>query len=95
MKTQWSPQARRDLRELYLRILPENPQAARVLQERIRAGVLSLQTTPQIGRPGRLPGTRELVVTGTPFLVPYRIVGNTLQILRVYHGARQWPDAFP
>jgi toxin ParE1/3/4 len=35
------------------------------------------------------------VVTGTPFLVPYRIVGNTLQILRVYHVARQWPDAFP
>ncbi len=75
--------------------LPENPQAARVLQECIRASVLTLQATPQIGWPGRVPGTRELVVSGTPFVVPYRIVGSTLQILRVYHEARQWPDALP
>ncbi|WP_295392702.1 type II toxin-antitoxin system RelE/ParE family toxin [uncultured Thiodictyon sp.] len=95
MKTQWSPQARTDLREIYLRILPENPPAARTLQGRIRAAVAMLQATPQIGRPGRVPGTRELVISDTPYVVPYRVVGSTLQILRVYHGARRWPEAFP
>jgi len=95
LKTQWSPQARGDLREIYLRILPENPAAARSLQGRIRAAVQMLQTAPQIGRPGRVPGTRELVISDTPYIVPYRMVGRTLQILRVYHGARRWPDALP
>ena len=48
-----------------------------------------------MGRPGRVPGTRELVVPGTRYLVPYRVTGDTLQILRVYHGARNWPEGFP
>lgn len=39
-------------------------------------------------------GTRELVITGTPYLVPYRVVGDVIVILRVLHGARQWPDRF-
>jgi toxin ParE1/3/4 len=49
---------------------------------------------PEIGRPGRISGTRELVVRGTPFIVPYRTVGREIQVLRVYHGARKWPDRF-
>jgi len=44
---------------------------------------------------GRITGdTRELVIPGTPFIVPYRLVGNTIQILRIFHGARRWPAAF-
>ncbi|HET6521471.1 MAG TPA: type II toxin-antitoxin system RelE/ParE family toxin, partial [Geminicoccaceae bacterium] len=49
---------------------------------------------PESGRPGRVPGTRELVVSGTPYIVPYRVQGNTVQILRVLHGARKWPTRF-
>jgi toxin ParE1/3/4 len=49
---------------------------------------------PAIGRPGRVPGTRELVVPRTPFIVPYRLQRNTLQILRIFHGARRWPERF-
>ena len=94
MKIIWSPQARLDLREIYLYILPDSPKAARALHERIRECVLLLVETPQIGRPGRVPGTREMVISGTRYIVPYRIVGDTLQILRVYHTARQWPEAF-
>lgn len=60
--------------------------------------VETLETTlpdaPHIGRPGRVFGTRELVVVGIPFLVPYRVQNETMQILRLYHGARRWPDAF-
>ncbi len=88
MKLLWSPQARRDLRGIYFHIVRDNPAAARVLHERIRECVLLLAATPQIGRPGRVPGTRELVVSGTRYIAPYRIVGDALQILRVYHTAR-------
>lgn len=44
-----------------------------------------------MGRPGRVPGTRELVIANTPFLVPYRVKGDTVIVLRVFHGARRWP----
>lgn len=49
---------------------------------------------PHSGRPGRVPETRELVVTRTPFLVPYRVVSGEVQILAVFHGARLWPETF-
>jgi toxin ParE1/3/4 len=51
-----------------------------------------LPENPQIGRPGRVPGTRELIIPKTPFIVPYRLQGNAIQILRIYHGARRWPE---
>lgn len=94
MKILWSPQARRDLRDIYLHMLADNPAAARALHTRIRDTVLLLADTPQIGRPGRVPGTREMVVSGTRYIVPYRITSDTLQVLRVYHTARQWPEDF-
>jgi toxin ParE1/3/4 len=53
-----------------------------------------LPNNPEMGRPGRVPGTRELVIPRTPFIVPYRLVGNTIQVLRIFHGARRWPEAF-
>jgi toxin ParE1/3/4 len=89
----WSPQAIRDLIEVRTFIAAENPAAAR----RVVAGILRhvaamLRENPAAGRVGRVPGTRELVVPRTPFIVPYRVRGGTLQILRVYHGARRWPD---
>jgi toxin ParE1/3/4 len=46
---------------------------------------------PHIGRPARVAGTRELIVPRTPYLLPYRVRGQTVEILRVYHGARRWP----
>ena len=53
---------------------------------------LLLPENPQIGRPGRVPGTRELIIPKTPFIVPYRLQGNAIQILRIYHGARRGPE---
>ncbi len=94
MKVTLSPQAHEDLREIFLYIAEENPRAARLVLNRIRARVAELIDNPHIGRPGRVPGTRELVISKTPYLVPYQVSGNTLQILRVYHGSRQWPEHF-
>lgn len=94
MRIEWSPQALSDLKEIYLWIAPDKPGAARALHERIVSCVSLLLTSPQMGRSGRVAGTREMVVSGTPYIVPYRIVDDRLQILRVYHGSRQWPGAF-
>jgi addiction module RelE/StbE family toxin len=89
MRIVWSPQARDNLREIYLYIAEDNPYAARSVQERIKERVVALQDNPAIGRPGRVPGTRELIVSGTPYLIPYRIRDSRLEILRVYHSARR------
>jgi len=78
----WSPEAINDLAAL--RAYIEQDENVETL----------LPDNPEMGRPGRVPGTRELVIPRTPFIVPYRLVGNTLQILRIYHGARRWPNAF-
>jgi toxin ParE1/3/4 len=51
--------------------------------------------TPGIGRPGRVAGTRELVTAGTPYIVPYRVAGDAVQIITVLHGAQNWPDRLP
>ncbi len=92
MKVVLAPQAREDLREILAYIAADNPQAARAVLGRIRERILELRTHPHLGRPGRLPGTRELVVPATPYVVPYQVQDSVVQVLRVYHGARRWPD---
>lgn len=95
MNIVWSPEAISDLSALRSYIGQNNPAAARRVTLHIVENVTTLlPENPQMGRPGRVPGTRELVVPKTPFIVPYRLVGSTIQILRVFHGARRWPDAF-
>lgn len=69
-----------------------DPQAAVRMVQRIRSAVQNLAIHPALGHPGRVPGTRELVVSGTPYIVPYRVRGQTLEILRVFHTARKWPS---
>jgi addiction module RelE/StbE family toxin len=73
-------------------ILADNPRAAVAVDERIEAAVRRLIEFPEIGRPGRVEGTRELTVSGLPYIIPYRIFGGTIRILRVLHAARIWPD---
>ena len=64
--------------------------AARVV-EAIASTVELLAQHPALGRPGRVEGTRGLVVPDTPYLVPYRVRGHAVEILRVFHSARKWP----
>jgi toxin ParE1/3/4 len=90
----WSPQARDDLLDLYRHIAADNPRAARALHDKIQSRILLLLKTPQIGRPGRVADTRELVIAGTSYIVPYRVAGANLQVLRIYHSARIWPECF-
>ncbi|MHB0704117.1 type II toxin-antitoxin system RelE/ParE family toxin [Roseomonas mucosa] len=69
----------------------DNPTAAAALAARLRDAIEGLKQFPERGRPGRVPGTRELVVPRTPFVVPYRIAGREIQVIAVLHGARAWP----
>ena len=95
MKILWSPQAIRDLISLRAYIAEESPASARRIVLRILHDVENLlPDSPHMGRPGRVSGTRELVIPQTPYIVPYRVQRGTIQILRVYHGARRWPDSF-
>ena len=92
MRIVLSPEAVEDLDQIFDYILEENPHMAAVVLQRIRDRIGALVDAPHLGRPGRVPGTRELIVPRTPFLVPYQVAGGVVEILRVYHGARQWPD---
>ena len=95
MNIQWSDEAIDDLKSLHAFIAKDNPTAARKMALTIVEAVeTNLPGNPRIGRPGRVNGTRELVIAQTPYIVPYRITADTIQILRVYHGARRWPDSF-
>lgn len=91
----WSPEAIDDLAALRAFIAEDDPKAAQRMALHIVDSVENLlSNNPGMGRPGRVPGTRELVIPKTPFIVPYRVVDGVLQILRIYHGARRWPERF-
>ncbi len=62
--------------------------------EKITHSVDALRQQPSMGRPGRVPGTRELGIPGTPYIVPYRVRNDAVEILRIFHTSRKWPDKF-
>ena len=89
----WSPEAIEDLAALRAYIEQDDKAAAlRVALHIVRTVETLLPNNPEMGRPGRVPGTRELVIPKTPFIVPYRVIGDTIQILRLFHGRRRWPE---
>ena len=95
LKLVWTKLAIEDLEDAYDYIAATNPEAATDIIERIEKAISTLRLTPGMGRLGRISGTRELVVTRTPFIVPYRVIGDRLEIIAVIHAARRWPDSFP
>lgn len=95
MKVRWTVPALRDLEAIGDTIERENSAA---VAARIVTAILdqteNLATFPHIGRAGRIPDTRELIVADTPFIAPYRVRDAEVEILAVFHGARQWPEKF-
>lgn len=92
MRIVWSRRAVRHLTALRHHIARDNPAAAHGIAERILQAVELLEAHSQLGRPGRVLGTRELVVPGTPYLMPYRVRGEKLEIIAVFHGRQKWPE---
>ena len=95
MKVRWTAPALLDLEAIGDYVARNNSAA-------VAAGIVAaileqtdnLAAFPHIGRAGRIPGTRELVVVDTPFIAPYRVRDAEIEILAVFHGARKWPEQF-
>lgn len=94
MRIVWTRPAARDLDLIGDYIARENPVAAERIVRLISARVQDLVAHPRLGRPGRVPNTRELVITSTRFIIAYRVGNEAVEILAVFHGARKWPDTF-
>ena len=90
LKLRWTHPALADLIEAQNFIARENPAAAAAVAQRIWDASTNLCDHPNIGRPGHVPGTREWVVTDTPYLIVYRVKNDAVEILRVWHGRRNW-----
>ncbi|MBZ5511192.1 MAG: type II toxin-antitoxin system RelE/ParE family toxin [Acidobacteriia bacterium] len=92
---EWTEQAVRQLDQAhdYIALSNSEPVAARIVIQ-IVTSIQDLAAFPTVGRPGRVPGTRELVISNTPFIAAYAIDKDRVVVLAIYHGAQQWPEAF-
>ncbi|MHB8731413.1 MAG: type II toxin-antitoxin system RelE/ParE family toxin [bacterium] len=93
MRIVWLVDAVNDLTTMRAYIARDNPGAAADVAKRIRDAVRTLADYPAAGRPGRVPDTREFIINGTPYLLPYRVTHDRVEILRVLHAAQKWPDS--
>jgi len=94
MRVRWTTPAREQFAAAYEYIAGENRKAAARTANKIWKSAELLGRHPMAGREGRVAGTRELVIRGTPFIVAYRVVRNEVHVLAVMHAARKWPDEF-
>lgn len=95
MLLEWSVFALADRDEIFDYIEADSPRAAIAIDERIRTCVEGLTRFPEMGHSGRIEGTRELVISKTPYIAAYPIADTTVRILRVLHGAQKWPGEMP
>ena len=92
MIIRWTPTALRDLESLHEYVAEDSLPAAAATVEKILSGIEALSRHPDMGRKGRGPGTRELMIT--PYIVAYRTKGTALDVVAIIHAARHWPDYF-
>ena len=92
MKITWRPMAEADRENIFDYIAQDNPLAALALDEEFSVKTATASHNPKLYKPGRVRGTREIVVRPN-YIMVYRIEdeGNTLVVLRVLHASQQWP----
>jgi addiction module RelE/StbE family toxin len=90
MRLRWSPEAANDLEKI-LRYLEENrPRAAQPTVRRLYEAIRRLRKSPRMGRIGHIPGIRELILSGLPYIVLFRPTAELVEIVRIYHSAQNW-----
>ena len=94
MRVKWSRKALLNLDYAVEYIAADNPTAPADVAQRIWDASQLLADQPGMGRPGRVAGTRELVISGLPYILPYVKEGDTVVILRVIHTSMKWPKKF-
>jgi len=87
----WSPRAVAHLAALRAHVTRDSPRVAQRIAQILLAAAERLTEFPNLGRPGRIQGTRECVVPGTPYVMPYRVRGERLEVIAVFHGRQKWP----
>ena len=92
MRVKWLRKAALNLEDAHYFLSQENPVVAQEFVREVYRVVGLLLTQPAMGRPGRVPGTRELIVQPYPFLIPYRVKGGEIHILRVFHTRQRFPS---
>lgn len=92
MQVKWLRRALQNLDDEAAFIAQDSPRIAAEFVVHLRDSAAMLATHPHMGRPGRIAGTRELVVTRFSYILPYRVRGSAVEILRVLHTARKWPN---
>jgi toxin ParE1/3/4 len=92
MRIVWARRAGADMDWVVDYIAQDDPAAALATRDKIELQVKHLKAHPQLGRKGRVRGTRELVIAGIPYIVVYRARKSAIEIARVLHGAQQWPQ---
>jgi len=92
VRIRWLRKALRNLDDEAAYIAADDAAAARLVVKRVLDAVAELQAQPGLGRPGRVPGTRELIVARTRYIVPYRVRSETVEVLRVFHTSRRLPE---
>lgn len=93
MRVRYTPQAKSDLAEIFSFIARDNPAAARRVVADIRRDIMLVSDNPGIGRPGRVAGTREFVISQLPYIAAYRQQSAGIDVLAVFHTARDWPQS--
>ena len=94
MRVRWTGPAFESLRSHADFIAKDDFEQARRLVLRVNEAVERLKQFASLGRPGRLSGSREWIVSGTPYIIPYRIRADTLELLRILHASQEWPEEF-
>jgi toxin ParE1/3/4 len=88
----WLRKALKNLEQAYEYVAADNPDAAVQVVLKIQAAATQLAEFPLLGKVGRVEQTRELMIAHTPYFLVYRVKGNTVEILRVLHGSKRYPD---
>ncbi len=94
MEIKWLRKALKNLDQITEYIANDDPEAARLIAQRIYHSISLLKDNPSLGHPGRLPGSRELIIPETPYIVPYRVRPRLqqIEILRIFHSSRKLPE---
>ena len=91
MWVRWTTDAAHDLEQITERISKDHPESAIRIARTLYHALAVLRDFPNRGRAGRIEGTRELVFPPLPYIAVYRVKGETVEVLRIYHAAQDWP----
>jgi toxin ParE1/3/4 len=91
MQLRWTEEATADLEGIADYVLAHTPERATRLLRALYEAPRQLLTFPSLGRPGRKDGTRELVMSPLPWIIVYAVRGGLIYVVRILHGAQQWP----